>query len=71
MGRIDNSHLAIADKDSVNCLKCMKLAETHATAVDIPKNGFPLNNTSILNDNFATEFPDYFEREDKNKTFKS
>ena len=42
LGRIDNSHLAIADNSKQLALdpKCLRLAELHADAVDFPKTGY-------------------------------
>lgn len=41
LGRIDNSHLALADQSPNFAFdwKCIKLAELHAEAVDFPKTG--------------------------------
>jgi RNA-dependent RNA polymerase len=42
LGRIDNSHLAIADQSPqlANDPRCIKLAEMHAHAVDYAKTGY-------------------------------
>lgn len=42
LGKVDNSHLALAD-ESANLAsdpKCLKLAEFHASAVDFAKTGY-------------------------------
>ena len=41
LGKIDNSHMALADKDPemAYCHKCIKLSELHSIAVDFVKTG--------------------------------
>ncbi|EGR31631.1 RNA-dependent rna polymerase, putative [Ichthyophthirius multifiliis] len=66
LGKIDNSHLAIADQSSFFALdfRCIQLAKLHAQAVDYAKTGVspyvPLNLQS-------KQFPDYMEKSDKNQ----
>lgn len=51
LGRIDNSHLALADQSPKFAFdwKCIKLAELHAEAVDFPKTGtYPFVNLKLL-----------------------
>jgi len=64
LGKIDNSHLAIAEKseERANNEKCMILSELHSKAVDYVKTGVqPRLDKKLL----AKEWPDYMEKENK------
>ena len=64
MGRIDNSHLAIAEKSTerANDQICLKLAELHSKAVDYVKTGeAAFVDKKVL----AKEWPDYMEKTNK------
>ena len=39
LGLIGDAHLAFADKDGANSIRCLKLAEKFSKAVDAPKTG--------------------------------
>jgi hypothetical protein len=70
LGKIDNSHLAIADKslELANDPKCLELAEHHSDAVDFAKTGFcPQIDKRLL----AKEWPDFMERGEKFNTYQS
>lgn len=45
LGKIDNSHLAIADRSAKKALdeKCLELAKLHSEAVDFVKHGQPVS----------------------------
>ena len=64
LGKVDNSHLALADQslDLANDAKCMKLAEFHASAVDFAKSGFTPNVDSRY---LAKKYPDFMEKKDQ------
>ncbi len=69
LGRIDNSHLVMADinlelmaKDP----KCLKLAELHAEAVDFNKTGYcPQIDKRLL----SKIYPDFMEKKEKDYTY--
>jgi hypothetical protein len=70
LGKIDNSHLAIADKspELANDKRCLELAEHHSDAVDFAKTGFcPQIDKRLL----AKEWPDYMERDEKFNNYQS
>ncbi len=48
--------------------KCIELAKKHSDAVDFVKTGIE---TKIPKDLMAKQFPDYMEKKDKQKTYKS
>ena len=70
LGKIDNSHLAIADL-SPNCAKdpkCLKLNSLHSIAVDYVKSGKrPILNKKDL----ANRWPDYMELTQKKNIVES
>jgi len=64
LGRIDNSHLALADvsEDLANSKECIALAELHGIAVDFAKTGVCPSTENIK---FARYWPDYMEKSDE------
>ena len=61
LGRIDNSHLALADSDPKIAAsnKCISLAELHSIAVDYAKNGVCPSLKRVF---LAKIWPDYMEK---------
>jgi RNA-dependent RNA polymerase len=68
LGRIDNSHLAIAEKSPDLALdgRCLRLAELHSSAVDYVKTGEKVNVDKKL---LAKDWPDYMEKQNKLQEF--
>jgi hypothetical protein len=67
LGLIGDAHLAFADKDGANSIRCLKLAEKFSKAVDAPKTGEKVT----LDDNETPkEFP-HFMGKRKNKSYPS
>ena len=70
LGKIDNSHLAIADKSPkmANDETCLILSELHSKAVDFVKHGEQVNlditliAKGNLNNFYILEWPDYMEK---------
>ncbi|CAD8126681.1 unnamed protein product [Paramecium sonneborni] len=62
LGKIDNSHLAIADRspDYAKDNKCIRLAELHSAAVDYVKHG---NKVDIPQDLVTKKWPDFMEKD--------
>ncbi|CAD8089201.1 unnamed protein product [Paramecium primaurelia] len=62
LGKIDNSHLAIADRslDYAKDQKCIRLAELHSAAVDYVKHG---NKVEIPQDLISKKWPDFMEKD--------
>ncbi|CAK92037.1 unnamed protein product (macronuclear) [Paramecium tetraurelia] len=62
LGKIDNSHLAIADgsPDYAKDPKCIRLAELHSAAVDYVKHG---NKVEIPNNLVTKRWPDFMEKD--------
>nr|QZA51933.1 RNA-dependent RNA polymerase 4 [Paramecium bursaria] len=64
LGKIDNSHLGIAEKSYLKAKdeKCLKLAILHSDAVDFVKHGIEVKIPTNLKCNL---WPDYMEKENK------
>lgn len=64
LGRIANSHLALADQSEKLAYdeRCLKLAELHSDAVDFVKTGVCIEN--IDKKLLAKEWPDFMEKKD-------
>lgn len=61
LGKIDNTHLALADKEGAYSYDCIELAKEHAIAVDFAKSGIcpKPNNVKIR------LYPDFMERDEE------
>ena len=64
LGKIANSHLAIADQSEELALdeRCLRLAELHSDAVDFVKTGYCIER--IESRLLAKEWPDFMEKKD-------
>lgn len=64
LGRIDNTHLAIADqsKEFAEDKRCLLLASLHSKAVDYAKTGV---SPSVPSDLKVSKYPDFMEKDDK------
>lgn len=64
LGRIANSHLALADQSPKLAFddRCLRLAELHSDAVDFVKTGYCVE--SIERNLLAKEWPDFMEKKD-------
>ena len=55
LGRICNTHLALADKSGAKDPRCLELARLASLAVDFPKTGVPVEQRLPL----VEEYPDF------------
>lgn len=65
LGKIDNSHLAFADRslEYAKDKRCLELARLHSAAVDYVKHGFKVD---IRMDLQNKEWPDFMEKDSNN-----